>query len=57
MSRYAPPHPRGTWPLCANILDPVRASVVVAGGAAQILQVIYIYMYIYVYIYIKKSSR
>ena len=26
------------WPLCANILDPVRASVV-CSGPAQILQV------------------
>ena len=28
----------GSWPLCANILDPVRASVV-CNGPAQILQV------------------
>jgi hypothetical protein len=28
----------GAWPLCANILDPVRASVV-CSGPAQILQV------------------
>ena len=40
LSRYAPPHPRGTWPLCANILDPIRVSVVVAGGAGNIVQVL-----------------
>jgi hypothetical protein len=28
----------GSWPLCANILDPVRASVV-CDGPSQILQV------------------
>jgi hypothetical protein len=35
--RYAPPHPRSRWPLAANILDPVRCSVV-CQGPAQILQ-------------------
>jgi hypothetical protein len=32
-SRYAPPHPAAVWPLCANILDPVRLSLVVEGPA------------------------
>ena len=36
--KYAHPHPRAKWPLCANILDPVRASVV-CRGSSQILQV------------------
>ena len=36
--RYAPPHPKATWPLSANILDPVRASVV-CSGPSQIIQV------------------
>jgi len=40
LRKYAPPHPRGVWPLCANILDPLRVAVVVAGGPSQILQVI-----------------
>ena len=26
LGEYAPPHPRGRWPLAANILDPVRCS-------------------------------
>ncbi len=26
LAKYSPPHPRGRWPLAANILDPVRAS-------------------------------
>jgi hypothetical protein len=34
--RYAPPHPAGTWPLAANILDPVRLSVVVRGPARML---------------------
>ncbi len=33
---YAPPHPRCKWPLAANILDPVRVSLV-CHGAAQVL--------------------
>ncbi len=36
--KYGPPHPGGRWPLSANILDPVRASVV-CSGASQLLQV------------------
>ncbi len=28
LAEYAPPHLRGAWPLAANVLDPVRASVV-----------------------------
>ena len=38
LAKYAPPHPRGVWPLAANILDPLRASVV-CDGPAQILEV------------------
>ena len=38
LAEYAPPHPRAVWPLSANILDPVRLSVV-CHGAAQILEV------------------
>jgi hypothetical protein len=37
--RYAPPHPRGEWPLCANIMDPVRTSVV-CNSPAKILEVV-----------------
>jgi hypothetical protein len=36
-ARYAPPHPGGTWPLSANILDPVRLSLV-ADGPTHILR-------------------
>jgi hypothetical protein len=36
-AKYAPPHPRAAWPLCANILDPVRAAVV-CRGAAEVLE-------------------
>jgi len=39
LAKYAPPDPRGTWPLSANILDPVRTSIVCSGGPAQILEV------------------
>ena len=39
LHKYTHPHPRSIWPLCANILDPVRASVV-CRGASQILQVL-----------------
>ena len=39
LAKYSPPHLRSKWPLAANILDPVRASVVCA-GPSQILQVI-----------------
>ncbi len=38
MLEYVSEDAAGTWPLCANILDPVRASVV-CNGPAQILQV------------------
>ena len=34
--RYAPPHPGAVWPLSANILDPVRLSLVVDGPARMI---------------------
>jgi hypothetical protein len=36
--KYGPPHPGARRPLSANILDPVRASVVCT-GASQLLQV------------------
>ena len=36
--RYAPPHPAAVWPLSANILDPVRLSLVV-DGPARVLEV------------------
>jgi len=39
LHKYANPHPRSEWPLCANILDPVRASIV-CRGASQILKVL-----------------
>ncbi len=32
---------RGAWPLCANILDPVRTSVVCDGPAEMLEAVIY----------------
>jgi hypothetical protein len=38
MLEYAPPHPQGRWPLSANILDPVRASIV-CDGSDQVVQV------------------
>jgi hypothetical protein len=38
MLEYAPPHPQGRWPLSANILDPVRASIVCC-GSDQVMQV------------------
>ena len=38
--KYLPPHPKGRWPLSANILDPVRASIVCDGGAGAILRVV-----------------
>ena len=38
MLEYAPPHPRGIWPLSANILDPVRTSIV-CYGSDQVMQV------------------
>ena len=37
--RYAPPHPCSIWPLSANILDPVRLSLV-ADGPALMLEVV-----------------
>jgi hypothetical protein len=37
--RYAPPHPCATWPLSANILDPVRLSLV-ADGPARMLELV-----------------
>jgi len=33
LAEYAPPNPGGVWPLTANILDPVRLSLVVRGPA------------------------
>ena len=40
LADYAPPHPRGTWPLCANILDPVRLSIV-CQGPEHILEILH----------------
>ncbi len=39
LHKYAYPHPRSSWPLCANILDPVRISIV-CHGASQVLEVV-----------------
>ena len=39
LGKYAAPDPRAVWPLCANILDPVRVSLV-CEGAAQMLEVL-----------------
>jgi hypothetical protein len=39
LHKYVNPHPRSEWPLCANILDPVRASIV-CSGASQILKIL-----------------
>jgi hypothetical protein len=36
LGRYAPPHPAAIWPLSANILDPVRLSLVVDGPALML---------------------
>ena len=36
---YVPPHPAAIWPLCANILDPVRLSVVCKGPSQVSLSV------------------
>ena len=30
--RYKSPHPKAVWPLCANVLDPVRSSIVCCGA-------------------------
>jgi hypothetical protein len=38
-AKYLPPHPAATWPLSANILDPVRASVICC-GANQMVQIV-----------------
>ena len=46
MGRYAPPHPRARWPLCANILDPVRAAVVCQDTADLLEYVPYIFQYL-----------
>eukprot|EP00960_Hanusia_phi_P005984 172653-Hanusia_phi.AAC.1 len=35
---YAPPNPKGIWPLCCNILDPVRLCLV-CDGPSQMVQV------------------
>jgi hypothetical protein len=39
LGKYAPPHPRARWPLSANILDPVRVSVV-CEGPSQVLETV-----------------
>uniref|UniRef100_A0A7S0N6I7 Uncharacterized protein n=2 Tax=Cryptomonas curvata TaxID=233186 RepID=A0A7S0N6I7_9CRYP len=38
LAEYSPPHPSSIWPLCANIMDPVRATIV-CSSPAEILQV------------------
>mmetsp|Transcript_31044 Transcript_31044/g.83369 ORF Transcript_31044/g.83369 Transcript_31044/m.83369 type:complete len:391 (-) Transcript_31044:332-1504(-) len=38
LRKYSPPHPRAHWPLAANILDPVRCSII-CNGASAMLQV------------------
>ncbi len=39
LSEYLLPGPKGTWPLAANILDPVRLSLV-TNGPSHLLQVV-----------------
>ena len=39
VGRYLPPHPASVWPLTANILDPVRLSIVV-DGPSRMLEII-----------------
>eukprot|EP00960_Hanusia_phi_P062304 765109-Hanusia_phi.AAC.7 len=39
LRKYMPPHPRGRWPYTANILDPVRVSIV-CSGPSHVLQVL-----------------
>ncbi len=39
LTKYAAPHPKAIWPLSANILDPVRVSLV-CRGPAQMLEVL-----------------
>ena len=34
--KYAPPHPKGFWPFCSNILDAVRCSIVCPDAAAML---------------------
>eukprot|EP00960_Hanusia_phi_P075192 768386-Hanusia_phi.AAC.3 len=38
LREYRPPHHKGIWPLTANILDPIRLSIV-CSGTSQIVQV------------------
>ncbi len=35
--KYAPPHARAQWPLAANILDPVRCSIVCPSPAIMVM--------------------
>ena len=39
LRKYAAPHPKAIWPLSANILDPLRASVI-CHGPSQMLEVL-----------------
>ena len=39
LKKYCYPHPKAVWPLCANIVDPVRISIV-CKGSSQIVQVL-----------------
>lgn len=36
LREYAPPNPKGTWPLCCNILDPVRLCLVCQGPSHMV---------------------
>ena len=36
LKEYTYPHPRSLWPLCANILDPVRLSIVCDGPSSML---------------------
>ena len=39
LKKYCYPHPKAVWPLCANIVDPVRISIV-CKGSSKIVQVL-----------------
>ena len=39
LHKYVAPHPKAVWPLSANILDPIRASVV-CSGPSEMIQVL-----------------
>jgi hypothetical protein len=37
--KYSPPHPKGVWPFCSNILDVIRCAII-CPDAVTMLQVI-----------------